>query len=225
MSKGADDGLNHDLLDDKGGLNNSSSDDNPTGSGNHKSFKFTIENGQVTTVFEFKDGVFEQKNLDVDETYTVSGKNIIHTEQKPFGTETTILSDPEGDGIYTRFSESVSGGNFKYNGSLVYRGFDSSDDNLVVRGDESCHGGSGSDSFYFREASHLEIEDFHHVEHDKLVFDTGLGLQSKEHLASFITDAHFQGDDFIINLGPDVSIKLVGVHDGLISWDDVTVLS
>lgn len=58
-----------------------------------------------------------------------------------------------------------------------------------------------------------------------LVFDTGLGLTSREHLASYISDSHHDGQNFIVNFGSDVSITLIGVQPDQIGWDDVSVLS
>lgn len=225
-----DDGLNHDLNDDKGGLNNDTNNSGNDGnSGDHKAFKFEIENGQVTAAFEVEDDGTLKSVDDGDETFTVDGKDVIRTETKPFGTEITRFSDVDGDGIFFRVSEShqINPGTpnpFKIHDELKFDPTDN-DDFIAVRGGEHCRGGQGGDKFVFREADRLRIEDFHHDEGDRLVFDTGLGLQSKEHLASFITDIHFEGDNLIVEFGQNVSITLVGVHEGQISFDDVDVLS
>ena len=86
--------------------------------------------------------------------------------------------------------------------------------------------GHGADDFIIREAAHLRIADFNSLDdHDSLVFDTGLGLTSIAQLASFVTDLHHDGQDFIVHFGDDVSITLVGVQPDQISWDDVSVMS
>ncbi|MDV6342964.1 hypothetical protein [Nitrosomonas sp. Is37] len=224
-----DDGLNHDLNDDKGGLRDDTSDDNPNGSNNHKAFKFVIENNKVVQVFEFKDGQLEPKNIDNDDIFEVQGNQVIFTEIKPFGREVTTFVDDNGDGIFVRIAEQqiVDPGAqapFKIHDQLRFDPTDD-DDFIAVTGGEHVRGGGGADDFVFREPDHLEVEDFHHDQGDRLVFDTGLGLQSKEQLMSFVTDLHFQGDNLIVNFGSNVSITLTGVHEGQISLDDVVVLS
>lgn len=226
-----DDGLNHDLNDDKGGLRNGASDDdNSNGSGNHKAFKFVIENNQVVQVFEFKNGVFEEERIDpAEDIFEVQGNKVIHTEIQPFGREVKIFEDANGDGIFVRVSEQHilnpgAQSPFKIHDELKFDPTDN-DDFIAVRGGENCRGGQGADKFVFREADHLRIEDFHHDEGDRLVFDTGLGLTSKEHLASFITDLRFEADNLIVDFGPNISITLVGVNEDQISFDDVDVLS
>ncbi|WP_297744281.1 hypothetical protein [Nitrosomonas sp.] len=224
MSKGADDDLNHDINDDRvTGIDDSAS------GGNRKMFKFDIVNGQVVAVFEFEDGKLEQKSIDDDgtETYTLDGDAVIRTEIKLFGTEITRYEDSDGDGIFFRTSEVFQGSDdspFKFHETLRYSPT-ANDDFIAVRSGEHCQGGQGADDFVFREAGHLLIGDFHHGEGDRLVFDTGLGLTSNDHLASFITDARFQDDNFIVSFGDNVSITLIGIHDGQIGWDDVSVLS
>lgn len=221
---------NDDGNDDNGGGDDNGSDDDS--SGNHKVFKFEINSGQVTAAFELDDGVFEPKSLDDNgrKSYTVSGNDVIRTEIKPFGTEITHYSDADGDGLFVRVSEqwqvstNPSGIVPKFTESISFTPT-SSDDNIAVRGGEHCHGGQGADDFIFREADHLRIEDFSSQDGDTLIFDTGLGLTSKEHLASFISDARHEGQNFIVNFGSAVSITLVGVQPDQISWDDVSVLS
>ncbi|AEJ03025.1 hypothetical protein Nit79A3_3294 [Nitrosomonas sp. Is79A3] len=201
----------------------------------HKAFKFTIVDGKVTEVFEQDDGSWKSKSIDDDgsETYTVEGSEVIRTEVKPFGTETTHYADMDADGVYLRVSEQwqispdapPDGHHFKFEDDLSFSPSDG-DDHIAVRGGEDCHGGNGADDFVIREAAHLRIADFNSLEdHDTLVFDTGLGLTSIAQLASFVTDAHHDGQDFIVHFGDDVSITLVGVQPDQISWDDVSVMS
>ena len=222
-------GNDDDSNDDNGNDDNGNDDDS---SGNHKVFKFEINNGQVTAVFELKNGVLEPKSLDDNGTksYTVSGNDVIRTEIKPFGTEITRYSDADGDGLFVRVSEqwqvstNPSGVVPRFTETITFTPT-SNDDNIAVRGGEHCRGGQGADDFIFREADHLRIEDFSSQTGDALIFDTGLGLTSKEHLASFITDIHHDGQNFIVNFGSTVSITLIGVQPDQISWDDVSVLS
>ena len=213
----------------------SSGHDDSSSSDSHKSFKFDIVGGKVTAAFELDDGVWKSKSIDDDgsETYEVVGSEVIRTEVKPFGTEITHYADVDGDTVYLRVSEqwkSSSGApddghHFKFEDSLSFSPSDN-DDNIAVRGGEDSHGGRGADDFVIREAAHLRIADFNSPDdHDTLVFDTGLGLTSIAQLASFVTDVHHDGQDFIVHFGDDVSITLVGVQPDQISWDDVSVLS
>lgn len=231
-SRNNDDGIFHDINDDHGGHRNDDNGGDDNSSGNHKAFKFEILNNQVTAVYELKNGELDRKSLDDNgrKSYTVDGTDVIRTEIKPFGTEITRYSDADGDGLYLRVSEqwqispNANGAVPKFTGSISYFGT-SGDDHIAVRGGEDCHGGSGSDDFIFREADHLRIEDFHSSEHDMLIFDTGLGLTSREQLAHYVTETHHDGQNFIVNFGTDASITLVGVQPDQISWDDVSVMS
>lgn len=207
------------------------SDDSPGRS--HKAFKFDIAAGKVTAVYELKDGEVRPKSIDDDgtETYVVEANgDVVRTEVKPFGTEITRYADTDRDGVYFRISEQwqvssdATGAVPKFSGALRYSPTDS-DDSIAVRSGEDCRGGNGSDDFVIREASHLRIADFKSLDDDVLVFDTGLGLTSKDHLASFVSNIRHDGSNFIVDFGSDVSITLVGVAPDQISWDDVSVLS
>lgn len=198
----------------------------------HKAFQFTIVDGEVVEVFEIKNGVPEPESIDEDETYILDSDGVVtRTEVEPLGTETTRYADINGDDLYNRISEQFvanipEDGPFVLEDELSYSPSDD-DDFIAVRGGEDCHGGSGADDFVFREAAHLRIGDFSSSEGDLLVFDTGLGLTSVDHLESFVTDTHQDGENFVVDFGTDVSITFVGVHadqPGQISWDDVSVL-
>lgn len=223
------------VISDSNGADDSGNDDHP-GSGDHKGYQFTInENNEVVEVFEIKKGVPELKPIDDDgtETYAVNENgDVVRTEIKPgIGSEITVYADADGDGTYFRISEqwapdTPGAGPFKFEDRLVYAPTDG-DDHIGVRGGEDCHGGQGADDFVIREAAHLRIGDFNSSEDNFIIFDTGLGLISKEHLQSFVTDIHRSddGQDFIVDFGSTASVTLVGVASDQISWDDVSVLS
>lgn len=210
-------------------------DDSPE-EGSHKTFQFTIVDGEVTQVFEIKDGVPEPKSIDDDgsETYGVDSDGVVtRTEVKPFGTEITRYADIDGDTFYNRISElwqsaddAPGSGHFKFEDNLSYSPTDG-DDHIAVRGGEDCHGGQGADDFVIREATHLRIADFSSNEDGLIIFDTGLGLVSVDQLASYVTGIRRSDDDqdFIVDFGSTASITLVGVPSDQISWDDVSVLS
>jgi hypothetical protein len=199
----------------------------------NKAFKFDIANGQVTAAYELDDGQWELESLDDDggESYVVEANgDVVRTEIEPFGTEITRYADTDGDGIYFRVSEQwvISPGSGgvtpKFSGELRYSPTDD-DDFIAVRAGEDCRGGRGADDFVIREAAHLRIADFKSLDDDVLVFDTGLGLTSREHLASFVSGIRQDDSNFIVDFGANVSITLIGVTPDQISWDDVSVLS
>ncbi|HQU62234.1 MAG TPA: hypothetical protein PKY85_03735 [Nitrosomonas sp.] len=207
----------------------------PSGNFNrsNKAFKFDVANGQVTAAYELDDGQWELKSLDDDggESYVVeTNGDVVRTEVEPFGTEITRYADTDGDGVYFRVSEQwvISPGSGgvtpKFSGELRYSPTDD-DDFIAVRAGEDCRGGRGADDFVIREAAHLRIADFKSLDDDVLVFDTGLGLTSREHLASFVSGIRQDDSNFIVDFGANVSITLIGVASDQISWDDVSVLS
>ncbi len=64
-------------------------------------YNFTINNNQVTAVFEWDDGRWEPERIDYDETFEVSGNNVIRTETDRFYKEiTTYAPAPNGVGYY-----------------------------------------------------------------------------------------------------------------------------
>ncbi len=216
-----------------GGDDNSSGNDDSPGSGDRKGYQFTInDNNEVTEVFEIKDGVRELKPIDDDgtESYAVGdGGRVIRTDIEDFGSEITTYADDDGDLTYYRIAEqwapdSPGTGPFKIEDRLVFSPSDDSD-KIAVRSGEDCHGGGGKDDFVIREPGNLRIGDYSASDDDLVVFDTGLGLASKEELQGYVTDLHYVGADLVVVFGSAASITLVGVPEGQITWDDVSVLS
>ena len=210
---------------------NTGGDDNSSGGG--KDYKFTIADGQVTEAFEIKDG--EQKPLPIDddgtEFYSLGDNNtVIRTDvEEGIGSEITEYQDSDVDGVYQRISEqwapdTPGAGPFKVPGRLEYF---ASDDNqkIAVRDGEDCQGGGGKDDFVLREAGNLRIVDYSSSDDGLIIFDTGLGLTSKEEVQGYVTDLHYEGDDLVVVFGSAATITLVGVPSDQITWDDVSVLS
>jgi hypothetical protein len=228
----------YDIISESGNTDDNGSNDDSDGTpglDEHKAFKFTIVDNQITEVFEIKDGVPKPDPIDDDgsETFTVDSNGVVtRTEEEPLGREITRYADSDGDGLYNRISEQFvanvpEDSPFVLEDELSYSPTDG-DDLIAVRGGEDCRGGNGADDFVFREAAHLRIGDFSASADDSLTFDTGLGLTSIEQLQGFVTGTHQDGENFIVDFGPDVSITFVGVQadqPGQISWDDVSVLS
>ena len=70
-----------------------------------KSYKFNIQNGVITGVFEVKNGYIKAKQIDGNETWTVQGNRIVKIENDHGNIETTIYTDQDGDGFYVKGSE------------------------------------------------------------------------------------------------------------------------
>ncbi|MCO8163347.1 DUF4214 domain-containing protein [Pseudomonas sp. 21LCFQ010] len=70
--------------------------------------RFDIVSGQIQRVYEFDDGRWELENIDRDETYSVSGTDVLHVERDDGWIETTVYRDLDGSGIYQEISVSHS---------------------------------------------------------------------------------------------------------------------
>lgn len=219
--------------------NSTATDDSDTDTGrdtnkhDHKQTLFEIIDGLVSAVFVLNDDETIAVPIDADESYTIDGNDIIHNKSMHFGSQTTRYVDPDEDGSFIRDSElwtiTLDGVENEKPLPVITQllNFLPTTDNdfLAVREGELTLAGSGADNFVFREAGHLRIGDFNASEGDMLIFDTALGLTSKEHLGSLITGIATNEDSLIFSFGEDVSITLVGVTLDSISWDDVSVLS
>lgn len=95
----------------------------------------------------------------------------------------------------------------------------------VIDGDDAVpFGDFGVDSFLISELGNLRIEDFSPNEGDVLRFDKSLGLESKEHLNSLISELTQEGEDLVVDFASDdASITLAGVSLEEISWDNVVL--
>lgn len=242
MSDDRDDDRDDDLLDDESsydddtedssddGYDDDSSDDSPS----DKLFKFDISaEGEVTAFYEYDDGVWELEDIGAKDTFVLNDDGTItHTEVKRWGSEVTTYAATEVQGEYLRISEQWVGTDTPPNDNPVpalaqvlrYLSTDD-DDYIAVRDGFSCDGGLGSDQFVVREGGDLRIEDFDRSQGDKLVFDTGLGLLSKDQLIGYVTSVSQEGDDLVVQFGDAATITLVGVTLDDIGWDDVLCLS
>lgn len=199
----------------------------------YKLYDFGIVNGQVTQVLKTEHGVTKNERIDANEVYTVQGTEVIKTETKAYGQEVTRYVDPDGDGLYAKFSEqwlpstsAASGGTAPVTTQPLYDRGGDSDDHLAVRaGQDPALGGQGADTFVVREWGHVTIGDFHHDQHDRLVFDMGQGVNSVQALAQRVTDLRWQGDDLVLEMGDQASVTVVGARVNGIGLEDLDVLS
>ena len=75
-------------------------------SGYNKGYQFTIVNGAISSVYEIKNGRLKQEKISSDESWSLSGSDVIKTEYEHGRSEITTYSDLDGDGIYTKVSKS-----------------------------------------------------------------------------------------------------------------------
>lgn len=125
-------------------------------------YRFAITNGTVTGITEIEHGYAQQERMEFGETWSVVGSQVIKTEMEHGFTQTSVYADTNGDGIFTKVSQtyapetsgtvssvmsfnSISGGN---DTDDVWAGSDSSDDYYGAVGDDQLHGGRGYDRLY-----------------------------------------------------------------------------
>ncbi len=70
--------------------------------------RFDIVSGQVQRVYEFDDGRWESDRIEPDESYTLSGTDVLHVERDDGWLETTVYRDLEGSGTFQEISTSYS---------------------------------------------------------------------------------------------------------------------
>lgn len=74
------------------------------GSRRYEQYKFTVNNGEVTEIFETKSGQLKPEYPDWNETYSIDGSEIVKIEAEYYGSEVTRYQDLDGDGYYTEVS-------------------------------------------------------------------------------------------------------------------------
>lgn len=74
----------------------------------NKGYQFTVVNGAVKAVYEIKNGRAKFEKMDRDESWSVDGNNIVKTETEHGRIETTVYSDIDGDGIFTKMTKTYS---------------------------------------------------------------------------------------------------------------------
>lgn len=70
-------------------------------------YTFSIQNGQVTGVFELQNGRLQQDVISSNETYVVNGLDIIKYETSAYGLEQTRYSDVNQNGVYTNVEHTI----------------------------------------------------------------------------------------------------------------------
>jgi Ca2+-binding RTX toxin-like protein len=104
-------------------------------SSSNKGYKFTIENGSVTAIYEVKNGRMKREGIDSDETWSYDGTNVIKTEYEHGRSEVTTYTDIDGDGLFIKGSKSYASGGLT-NGSdgVSYPSHDSASAGVISQG-------------------------------------------------------------------------------------------
>ena len=68
-------------------------------------YQFEVQNGQVVGVIEVENGRFERDRIEWDEQWSVQNGQVVKVERDDGYLETTVYADPDGDGLFTKVSE------------------------------------------------------------------------------------------------------------------------
>ncbi len=104
-------------------------------------YQFTVVGTDVTAVFELERGVLRQKTIDANEQYALVNGQIVKTEVENGRTETTVYADLDGDGYFSKVSETYGSAS----GSPISGGGVYGDSFYGTTGDDSFFGDSGND--------------------------------------------------------------------------------
>lgn len=75
------------------------------GSSSDDGYQFDVSNGVVTTVYELHNGVRTIERIDANESWVVDGTDFVKLETEYGLQSTSVYSDLDNDGIYTRVSK------------------------------------------------------------------------------------------------------------------------
>lgn len=204
----------HSAYDNDHGTDDHGTDDNDR-DGSHSAegntlYRFDIANGRVTQVYEIENGRTQREDMDTNEVYSLSGRDVICTETQWGGQEVTTYRDDNGDGLFLKVSERW----------VASTGIDSGAPSLTP-----SWGSTNADRFVIRDLRELNHTHFRHEEGDHLVFDTGRGYRSVDELLSHVTEVHEDARGLHVRFDQDDPITLTGVRACDIRLDDLSVLS
>ena len=75
-------------------------------SGQENGYRIALSNGSLSAIYKVEPGRSTLKRADSDESWALNGNQLIKSEQEHGITETTVYTDSDGKGIYTRQSQS-----------------------------------------------------------------------------------------------------------------------
>jgi len=74
-------------------------------------YRVALSDGSLSAIYKVEHGRSTLKRADSDESWALNGNQLIKTEQEHGITETTVYADSDGNGIYTRQSQSSTSSN------------------------------------------------------------------------------------------------------------------
>ncbi|AQR66565.1 hypothetical protein BXU06_17020 [Aquaspirillum sp. LM1] len=75
-------------------------------SGQENGYRIALSNGSLSAIYKVEHGRSTLKRADSDESWALNGNQLVKTEQEHGVTQTTVYTDSDGNGIYTRQSQS-----------------------------------------------------------------------------------------------------------------------
>jgi len=76
-----------------------------SGTNSQEGYKFVVSDGAVTAVAEVEHGFVENKSIKPNETYSISGSDILKTEREGAYQEISRYTDANNDGLYLKIYE------------------------------------------------------------------------------------------------------------------------
>ncbi|MEN9985878.1 MAG: hypothetical protein RI925_1380 [Pseudomonadota bacterium] len=74
--------------------------------GQENGYRVALSNGSLSAIYKVEHGRSTLKRADSDESWALNGNQLVKTEQEHGIIETTVYTDSDGNGIYTRQSQS-----------------------------------------------------------------------------------------------------------------------
>lgn len=75
-------------------------------------YQFEIQNGQIVGVIEYENGRAQRDRIEWDEQWSIRNEQVIKLERDDGYLETTIYADNDGDGFFTKISETYDEVNY-----------------------------------------------------------------------------------------------------------------
>lgn len=184
-------------------------------------YRFVITNGTVTGITEYENGRAQQEQMEYGETWTVSGDRVIKTEIEHGFIQTAIYTDPDGDGVFTKASQTYvtqapSGTVSTAPVNSIQGGLDTDDNWSGSPGADHYYGSVGNDSLHGAQG---DDDLYGGNDDDDLYGDDGddhlYGSNGNDHLhgGSGVDDAYYTGTRAEYALSPaSAGVQLTDTH-------------
>ena len=121
---------------------------------NVSGYKFDVTDSAVTAVYAVERGVAHQEYMDANEAWSIDGGKIVKKEYEHGLIETSVYSDLDGDGVFTKASKSYSSGGQTWTGKSgsdnddTWSGTNGNDQFFAGNGNDRLSAGYGDDEIY-----------------------------------------------------------------------------